>query len=488
MPAPYDYSVGDVASPMQSFLQGLQISDALQQRQQSIADAERARAAEQQRLQLLQGFTQKIANRTATDSDFAAMMALDPKSAEGLNKSLSAYNTGQKKALFDRGLPIYAALHQNTPESIAVAKNELRKQIKASEESNPEQAKALQNTLDMIEAGVPDAAYVQVGSVMQAADPEAFGKIGEELRARKLAPITERRAAAEAGKAESEQTKAAVEAEFSRALQQAGLDEKNWNIKNLRSQIGERSARLKLDEQKVTAEIAEKLASAQATLTSLSESAQKLVNESATVAATSRQDAKRMNDLANQLEQLPDGWGKFTSLKEWAKAQYGGQDLRSALLGEYTRLANSSAIKAYRASGATGGFSDTDLQTALSGLPPSNASPKQLAEFMRGMAKMQDMDSALNNAKTDWLTENKGQLGRANKSFIAGDYSVKPGETYADFSSRVSADIAKRYGPKPSAVDLIPTGQPQMSRGAVAPTSPVSDVRAAADAILRGGR
>lgn len=217
MPAPYDYSVGDVASPMQSFLQGLQISDALQQRQQSIADAERARAAEQQRLQLLQGFTQKIANRTATDSDFAAMMALDPKSAEGLNKSLSAYNTGQKKALFDRGLPIYAALHQNTPESIAVAKNELRKQIKASEESNPEQAKALQNTLDMIEAGVPDAAYVQVGSVMQAADPEAFGKIGEELRARKLAPITERRSAAEAAKSE-------VDAEFARKEKLAALD------------------------------------------------------------------------------------------------------------------------------------------------------------------------------------------------------------------------------------------------------------------------
>ena len=217
MPAPYDYSVGDVASPMQSFLQGLQISDALQQRQQSIADAERARAAEQQRLQLLQGFTQKLANRTATDSDFAAMMALDPKSAEGLNKSLSAYNTGQKKALFDRGLPIYAALHQNTPESIAVAKNELRKQIKASEESNPEQAKALQNTLDMIEAGVPDAAYVQVGSVMQAADPEAFGKIGEELRARKLAPITERRSAAEAAKSE-------VDAEFARKEKLAALD------------------------------------------------------------------------------------------------------------------------------------------------------------------------------------------------------------------------------------------------------------------------
>ena len=134
-------------------------------------------------------------------------------------------------------------------------------------------------------------------------------------------------------------------------------------------------------------------------------------------------------------------------------------------------------------------MSDADLAVALDGIPKANANPATMASFMRGMAKMQDIDAALNGAKTDWLTQNRGQLGRSNKAFIAGDYSVKPGETYADFSSRVSADIAKRYGPKPSAVDLIPTAQPLMRPGTTTPqTAPVRNIRADADAILRGGQ
>ena len=262
-------------------------------------------------------------------------------------------------------------------------------------------------------------------------------------------PVEQRKAAAEAGKAESEQSKAAVEAEFARALQQAGIDEKTWNIKNLRSQISDRASRLKLDEQKVNAEIAEKLASAGAKLTELPESAQKLVNESAVAAATAKQSAQRFNTLAGELDKLPSSWGSLNSLEEWSRNQFGAQNFRSAIQAEYTRLANSAGIQAYKASGASGTMSDADLAVALDGIPKANANPATMARFMRGMAKMQDIDAALNGAKTDWLTQNRGQLGRSTKAFIAGDYSVKPGETYADFSSRVADDIAKKYAKAP---------------------------------------
>jgi hypothetical protein len=94
-----------------------------------------------------------------------------------------------------------------------------------------------------------------------------------------------------------------------------------------------------------------------------------------------------------------------------------------------------------------------------------------MAKFMRGMAKMQDIDAALNNAKTDWLTNNKGQLGRASSPFIAGDFAVKPGETYADFAARAAESVAKRYDSKQSsAASQIPGNTPGQIPGNISPT------------------
>jgi hypothetical protein len=97
------------------------------------------------------------------------------------------------------------------------------------------------------------------------------------------------------------------------------------------------------------------------------------------------------------------------------------------------------------------------------------------------MAKEQAISAALEGAKTDWLTQNKGQLGRANKPFIAGDFSVKPGETYADFAERATRDVVKKFTTQPQSelVNQIPTDRnPQ-------PMAATSNIEAQADAILR---
>jgi hypothetical protein len=61
------------------------------------------------------------------------------------------------------------------------------------------------------------------------------------------------------------------------------------------------------------------------------------------------------------------------------------------------------------------------------------------------MAKLQEIDATVANAKTDWVAQNNGVLTRANKTFVAGDYTAKQGETFVDFSNRIAKDVNSRY-------------------------------------------
>jgi DNA repair exonuclease SbcCD ATPase subunit len=290
--------------------------------------------------------------------------------------------------------------------------------------------------------------------------------------------------AAEQEKRVADAQKAKVQAQYAEKVELAGLEKTGWDVKNLKSQINNRAAQLKLDAQRTQAEVADKLSSIQSRLTSLPESAQKLVNESAVNASTAQQASSQYTEMAKQLDGLGNSWGALNNLGEWSKSQFGNQDFRTAIQNEYTRLANSAGIKAYKAAGATGGFSDADLNTALAGIPKANANPQIMAQFMRGMAKEQAIAAALDNAKTDWLSQNKGQLGRASGTFLAGDYAVKPGETYADFTARVTKDVVKKFTTpaQSSMVQQIPTdANPR-------PMAATSSIEAQADAIIRGGR
>jgi len=286
----------------------------------------------------------------------------------------------------------------------------------------------------------------------------------------RTAPDDIAKAAAERELEQAKAKKAQIESLFTERQQIADLRAKNLTAVLTQAQT-----------QQALATASEKMASIQNQLSALPESAQKLVNESAQSAAVSKQASSQYTDLAKQVEGLGNSWGAFNTLGEWSKSQFGSQDFRTAIQNEYTRLSNSAGIKAYKAAGATGGFSDADLNTALQGIPKANANPKIMAQFLRGMAKEQAISAALEGAKTDWLTQNKGQLGRANKPFIAGDFSVKPGETYADFAERATRDVVKKFTTQPQSelVNQIPTDRnPQ-------PMAATSNIEAQADAILR---
>jgi hypothetical protein len=298
------------------------------------------------------------------------------------------------------------------------------------------------------------------------------------------------RAKADADKAVADANAAKVKAKYAEQVEIAGLNKTNWDINNLRSQIGDRSARLNLDTQKTAADVAAKMSDIQKNLSDIPADTRKLINESAVLAATSKQSAEQFNDLAKRLDEAGGGYGVFSSASDFLKKGAGFQGGMTQLRQEYTRLRNTAAIKSLPPGPAT----DKDIAMALKGFPSDNASAGDLSSFLRGMAKLQDVDASINNAKTDWLAQNNGTLTRAKNTFVAGDYATKPGETFNDFSQRIIGDVSKKYrSPEQTAEDRrqqlvsqIPTNQAQVPAAAAAAAP--ANIRSQADAILRGGQ
>ncbi len=471
MVAPIDYTT-QVADTFAQALQGFKVGAGIQQLEQE------RQIAEQQKLQQ-QRYAQAIARLQqpgATAADYENVMLISNKDqAENIRKVMEGRDARQNQASLKQMAPIAFALQTgNVEQGVTLLQ---------------QQAEAARNSGDAVEAQ-----YLTQLAEKAKEQPKNIGLLfgakmtlipgGKEVLDNVLKLSTERRTeekfAPELTKAQAEAKKAQVEAKFAEQLQQAGINEKNWNVKNLQSQIGDRSARLNLDQQTTAATVAEKLSNIQKNLNDVPADTRKLINEAAVNAATSKQSADQFNDLAKRLEAEGGGYGVFSSASDFLKKGAGFQGGMTQLRQEYIRLRNTAAIKSLPPGPAT----DKDISLALKGFPGENASAGDLSSFLRGMAKLQDIDAAVGNAKTDWLAQNNGVLTRAKNTFVAGDYSAKQGETFNDFAKRVTEDVSKKYKPTTQSplVEQIPTPRTP------APMAEQQNIRSQADAILRGGR
>jgi len=349
----------------------------------------------------------------------------------------------------------------------------------------------LQQEVAAAEKAQADAITAQAtaANAEQRATADAQKAAADAQKATADARVAEATTGTRIGKAASEADKARVEAQFAGQLAQANLNLNAAQIRNITSQINDRAAKLNLDRLTMQATVAEKLSSIQKNVNELPADTRKLVNESAVAAAASKQAAGQYNDLAKRLEAAGGGYGAASSFSDFATKTFGINAPLTQLRQEYTRIRNSAAIKSLPPGVAT----DKDIELALKGIPPENADARTMASFLRGLAKMQDIDSSIANAKTDWLASNNGTLTRAKNTFIAGDYAAKPGETFNDFAQRIVGDVSQKYrspaqiaeGQRQQLIGRIPTNT------AVAPTAPAAspaNVMTQADAILRGGR
>lgn len=492
---PINYAV-DVQSPFEAALGGFKVG-------QAGAEMQAQAQAREQRQQFQTGLKTFFDNPNRTYADLEKLLPFaDKQQFEALTK----VGEGMDKRRLETDKRLTAqtliALEQNPP----IAKTMLQERFDA--ETDPNQKRALGVLIETVDVDPKRAAQMieltgaatfgkdwysgitanrqerrteaKAPAELQEAIAKADKAVADATTAQATATNAADKAKADADKAVADAQKAKVQAQYAEQVEIAGLNEKNWNVKNLRSQISDRSARLNLDTQKTAAEVADKMSSIQKNLNDIPADTRKLINESATLAATSKQSADQFNDLAKRLDASGGGYGVFSSASDFLKKGAGFQGGMTQLRQEYTRLRNTAAIKSLPPGPAT----DKDIAMALKGFPSENASATDLSSFLRGMAKLQDVDASINNAKTDWLAQNNGTLTRAKNTFVAGDYSTKPGETFNDFAQRIVGDVSKRYDPtqQTSLVNQIPTDRTPR------PAAPAANIRSQADAILRGGQ
>jgi hypothetical protein len=442
-----------------------------------------------------------------TQKAWSSLIARYPGQQKAFESARQGFGEDQIRNEFNEGMGISAAFENKKYD---VVRSMLQKSIDARKNSG-QPADIYQQALDALDSGNIKGAQAGVNMALSLVDPVKFKQIVDSQGAAAAAPsaLTEavakadeavakattaqatatnepERAAAEAALAKAQADKAKVDARFADQTARASLALNTAQINNINSEISTRAKKSNLDAQIMQATVAEKLSSIQKNVNELPTDARKLINESAVAAAASKQSADQYNDLAKRLDVAGGGFGVATSFADYLRKATGSQNALTELRSEYIRVRNSAAIKALPPGVAT----DKDIQLALKGIPPENANAKTMANFLRGMGKLQDIEASVANAKTDWLSNNKGLLTRAGGTFIAGDYAVKPGETFNDFSQRIVGDVAKRYrAPEEIAeekrqqlVNQIPTGSTPR------PAAPVANIRSQADAILRGGQ
>ena len=475
---PINYGV-EIQDPTQSFLSAFQTGAAIQDTRLK-QEQQQQQMANQKLIQ--EGFT-KLRQPGATAADYANLaMVLPETQAKSVRESFNMLSGERQQNALQQSGQVFSAFKSGRPE---IAISLLDRQIEAKRNSGDNEGAMFLETWRDVAKENPKATEDYFGftiSQMPGGDKiiESAVKLGAERRTEELQPSVLTKAQQEAKKATSEAEIKAIEAQFTERLQQAGLTEKNWNVKNLQSQINDRAAKLNLDKQTTAATVAEKMSSIQKNLNDIPSDTRKLINESAVTAATAKQSADQFNDLAKRLDASGGGYGVFSSASDFLKKGAGFQGGMTQLRQEYTRLRNTAAIKSLPPGPAT----DKDIAMALKGFPSDNASATDLSAFLRGMAKLQDVDASISNAKTDWLAQNNGTLTRAKNTFVAGDYSTKPGETFNDFAQRIVGDVSKRYDPtqQTSLVNQIPTDRNP------APAAAQNNIRSQADAILSGGK
>jgi hypothetical protein len=83
-----------------------------------------------------------------------------------------------------------------------------------------------------------------------------------------------------------------------------------------------------------------------------------------------------------------------------------------------------------------GRVTDTDMKVAMGSVPDANASTTTVTSYLRGVAKLQQLEAAQDQAQAEWLaqTGRNAHLGPAKHDLTIMGTKVPQGTTFADFS------------------------------------------------------
>jgi hypothetical protein len=352
MVQPINYQL-NVQSPFEAALSGFKIgatiADISAQRQAQEADLQRKQALQTQVQALIQ-------NPNPSARDFTNVAMLLPKNeADSMRANWETLSKDRQENELRFNGQVMSAFSANQPQiGIQLLKERATAERNAGRE---QQAKAYETFAQIAEVS-PQSAQKTIG-IMMAGLPGGDKVLTSSIQALK-APAEVR--AGEAGATKEELITANTPTRLALENTQTAA-----NIRNLDSQIADRSGRLvldqnrlRLDRDRLQSDVELKLFELNQKGTQLDPSATKIVNESAVAAVAGEQSAGRMLDLAARLEQQGGGYGAASGINAWLRNATGNQDAWTQTRQEYVRLRNTQAIKSLPPGPAT----DRDIEAA----------------------------------------------------------------------------------------------------------------------------
>lgn len=360
----------------------------------------------------------ELALQNPTPEKFVALQMRYPEQAANAKSAWDQLSQSQRENDFSQGMQAWSALNSGQPQ---IATGMLDKQIAAYENSGKDTSniKALKS---MVESN-PKLALGFLSNQLAAVDPEKFGKATEAAT----------KSATQGANIEKAQAEAQIQqAEAAARPLKLAFENQNTaaNIAKTYADMKREAKRLNLDTEKFNFEVLSK--TRDFNYPALDDQAKKLINESAISAVSSEQSASKFNDLADKIQKAGGGGPISGSLTEWFKTVTGGQNDWTELRDEYQRLSTSGAMLAYKqqSSGAT---SDKDVDIAMSGVPPKTADADYVASYLRGIAKLNQLQSANESAKQQWINTNNS-LGNLRRDAVIDGVTVPAGTSYAEFN------------------------------------------------------
>ena len=425
MVQPIDY-LGALPQPNlgESLLGGLRTGAAIRQ----VRDERQQRELAAQKQAQFQADMQ-AALSSPSAKGFAELTAKYPEMREAFKQSWEMFSQERRDNDFGAGAKAYNAIRSGRPD---IAEQIISENITAAQNSG-EDVTELESIRERLKTD-PEGAATSLGFTLAVLEPEKWKTIAAEEREVAKAPIELRKAGAETFKAEAEAAATPERVDLENRQTAA-------NIRNVNSQVLDRANRLNLDRDKLQSETEAKLFELGQKQGQLDEGGRKLVNESVINSVAADQAGARALDLAGRLEQEGGGYGALTSGVEWLKKATGNQNAYSEMRKEYIRLRNAQAIKDLPPGVAT----DRDVALAMEGYPDASADAGTLASFLRGMAKMNQVAAASENAKSEWVNA-VGHLGKPKTDIVIDGVNVPAGTTFTDFSRGYISQKAQQRG------------------------------------------
>ena len=398
-----------------SLAKGYQLGQSIRQDQQAQEDRQ---AADEQAKQY--GEDVKTAMDIGTPKAFAALALKYPQQKDAITAAMGTLSKEQQEQQIGDASQVYSALLRGRTD---IAGKLIDNHIQAMQNSG-EDTRQLESLRRLIDSDPKTAANSLAITLSSYLGGDKFAANYGEINP----------AATQKGMAEA--TIKSYEAEAAPDATTLANEKTATEIKNIQSQISDRTSRLGLDADKLAIDIRDKLSKLSGG-PALEKDARDLINASVGSSVAADQSASQMNDLASKLDASASGYGAAGGVAEWTAGITGNQDYISGLRSEYNRLRSQQVVKNL----PPGNASDKDIEIAMKGFPPDTADSKYMASFLRGMAKLNQVSAATDSAKAEWVSQN-GHLGNARTDLNIGGVSVPRGTTFADFSKKYIEQMA----------------------------------------------